>query len=132
MFARVGIVLSGVALLLSACNQTPNPAALRIEIEPLVKKLAQMRQKDISGAAAMYSSVLSLIAASNGEIDRGMDAVRASLDNALKQGDSYEIALGSIDVVGRTRIVRGAVLRESHKPIRYQSGLKRSEFSCVA
>jgi ketosteroid isomerase-like protein len=96
MVVRLGIVLTAVALC-SACNQTPDPAALRSEIEPLVKKFAQMRQKDISGAVATYST--SVVAASNGEIDRGMDAVRTTLDNALKQGDTYEIAVGSIDVV---------------------------------
>jgi len=76
-----------------------NTEGTRTEIQGLVKQFAEAAQKDVTTMIAMYDQSATTLSIGNGQIQRGIEAIRKSADESLvgKQ-DALKIELGSIEV----------------------------------
>lgn len=84
------------------------PAAQRQEILDFVKAYADATNRgDMTAYVDMYSRRSDLIVVNDGEITRGIDAVRNEANQTLGMEGSYKISVGTIDVVplGQTRAI---------------------------
>ncbi len=84
------------------------PTAQRQEILDFVKAYADATNRgDMTAYVDMYGRRPDLIVVSNGEITRGIDAVRKEANQSLGLEGKYKISVGTIDVVplGQTRAI---------------------------
>ena len=65
------------------CESVDNSEATRTEIQGLVKQFAESAQKDVTAMLAMYDSGPGTASIGNGQIERGMEAIRKSADQNL-------------------------------------------------
>ena len=81
------------------CESVDNSEAMRTEIQGLVKQFAEAAQKDVTAMLVMYDPGPGAASISNGQIERGMEAIRKSADqNLVGTQGKMKIDLGSIDV----------------------------------
>jgi ketosteroid isomerase-like protein len=84
------------------------PAAQRQEILDFVKAYADATNRgDMTAYVDMYSRRSDLIVVNDGEITRGIDAVRNEANQTLGLEGRYKISVGTIDVIplGQTRAI---------------------------
>jgi len=101
------VLLALLALPLSLAHFQA-PAAQRQEILDFVKAYADATNRgDMTAYVDMYSRRSDLIVVNDGEITRGIDAVRNEANQTLGLEGSYKISVGTIDVVplGQTRAI---------------------------
>jgi len=92
---------SGVLLLflLVGCEQAQDNSAVKAEIQGLVKQFAEAAQKDVNAMLAMYEQGPATVSIGNGQIERGIEAIRKNADaNLLGVIGKFKFDLGSIDV----------------------------------
>lgn len=93
---------SGVLLLfliIAGCEVPQDISAVKGEIQGLVKQFAEAAQKDVNVMLAMYEQGPATVSIGNGQIERGIEAIRKNADTTLVglQG-KFKIDLGSIEV----------------------------------
>jgi ketosteroid isomerase-like protein len=90
----------GLWVLVPACESFDDTETTQVEIQSLVKQFAEAAQKDVNAMLAMYDQGPGTTSIGNGQITRGLEAIRKSADeNLVGQQGKFEIDLGSIDVV---------------------------------
>ena len=93
----VGILL--FLVLLSGCDLFQDPSNNKAEIQALVKQFAEAAQTDVNGMLAMYEAGPGTVSIGNGEIQRGMEAIRKNADtNLVSRLGRFKYDLGSIEV----------------------------------
>jgi len=101
----VSILLS---LILSGCDLFQDPSSVKGEIQVLVKQFSEAAQTDVNGMLAMYEQSPGTVSIGNGEIQRGIEAIRKSADTDLVTTlGKFKYDLGSIEV---TPLGRGYAL----------------------
>src|SRR5262245_45946797 len=96
------------SLLLSGCDLFQDPSSNKAEIQALVKQFAEAYQTDVNGMLAMYEQTPATVSIGNGEIQRGIEAVRKYADtNLVSTLGRFKYDLGSIEV---THLGRGYAL----------------------
>lgn len=82
------------------CEVPADPATVRGKIQAQVRKFADAAQTDVSAMLAMYEQGAGTVSISNGQIERGIEAIRKKADtNLVGNQGTYKIDLGSIEVV---------------------------------
>jgi ketosteroid isomerase-like protein len=92
------ILLVAVMVLLAGCNM-PDDTKMKQEIQAHVKQFAEAAQNDVNAMLAMYEPGPSTVSIGNGEIQRGIEAIRKNVDaNLVGSLGRFKYDLGSIEV----------------------------------
>ena len=88
-----------VTLVMVGCELPADPAAVRGEIQVLVKQFADAAQKDVNAMLAMYEQGPGTSSVGNGQVERGIEGIRKHADmNLVGTQGKFKVDLGSIEV----------------------------------
>ena len=94
--------VSGVMLLfliMAGCELAQDTSSVKGEVQGLVKQFAEAAQKDVNAMLAMYEQGAATVSISNGQIERGIEAIRKNADtNLVGTIGRFKFDLGSIEV----------------------------------
>lgn len=99
-----GYAISSTAIILSACSkpalQSQPPEQTRTEVQALVRSIANAyNRSDAAAAMDVYRrDDPSITSASDGELERGWQEIRASTDSIVGTEGAFKVATGTIDV----------------------------------
>ena|SRR6266850_271836 len=86
-------------LLMAGCELPQDTSAVKGEVQGLVKQFAETAQKDVSAMLAMYEQGPATVSIGNGQIERGIEAIRKNADaNLVGTLGKFKFDLGSIEV----------------------------------
>jgi ketosteroid isomerase-like protein len=82
-----------------SCELSQDTTAVKGEIHGLVKQFAEATQKDVNAMLAMYEQGPATVSIANGQIERGIEAIRKNADaNLVGTLGKFKLDLGSIEV----------------------------------
>ena len=85
--------------LMAGCDLLQDASAVKGEIQGLVKQFAEAAQKYVSVMLAMYEQGPATVFIGNGQIERGIEAIRKNADaNLVGTLGRFRFDLGSIEV----------------------------------
>jgi len=84
---------------MAGCELPQDTSAVKGEVQGLVKQFAETAQKDVSAMLAMYEQGPATVSIGNGQIERGIEAIRKNADaNLVGTLGKFKFDLGSIEV----------------------------------
>jgi ketosteroid isomerase-like protein len=85
---------------MASCELANDTTSVKGEIQVLVKQFAEVAQKDVNAMLAMYEQGPGTVSVGNGQVERGIEAIRKNADtNLVGAQGKLKVDIGSIEVV---------------------------------